>query len=372
MFTDYLLIGMKLNSKLNPAKFFRTRNSIPVEDLNPTNCENCGLEFKGHFCPNCGQEVTEFNRPFGFVLYDFVGNFFAFDTRFFQTFKFLLIRPGFLTSEFFKGRRVRYSPPFRIFVFLSFVLFILLQSLTEQSLDKATELSKENSSEQVKYSTEGVLKTDVSVKTDSVEIFKLDSLSKFTVLAEDSVETGSVSLNLDLSIFKSGNLRENLNKLADQIQKRLDTTNDYEGRKKLSSYIAMCRAPEMAISNIMKYLSWMFFILLPVFALILKLFYIRRNKLFVKHLIFSIHLHSYLFFILIIVTSLKLLFDSGLSVITGILLFTFPVYFIIAIRKFYGQTYGKVFLKFIGVSFVYNLVLLSSVFYVFIKSIFIV
>lgn len=359
---------MKLTSKLNPAKFFGTRNSIPLENMNPTNCENCGQEFKGHFCPKCGQEVTEFSRPFGFVLYDFVGNFFAFDTRFFQTFKFLLFRPGFLASEFFKGRRVRYSPPFRIFVFLSFVLFILLQSLTERSLDKAIENKESISSEQVKNSTGGVLKTDISVKTDSVEILNLDSLSKLPVLAEDSVKIGNISLNLDLSIFNSGNIRENLNKLADQIQEKLDLTNDPQDRKKLSTYIAMCRAPEMAISNIMKYLSWMFFILLPVFALILKLFYIRRHQLFIKHLIFSIHLHSYLFFILIIVTSLRLLFDTGLSTINGILLFTFPVYFFIALLKFYGQTYGKVFLKFIGISFIYNVVLLSAVLYVFFKS----
>ena len=115
---------MKLSSNYKVNQLFKTRNSIPVDELDPVKCENCGHEFQGHFCPNCGQEVAEFNRPFGFILYDFAGNFFAFDTRFFRTLKYLLFRPGFLTSEFFQGRRMSYSPPFRIFVFLSFIVFL--------------------------------------------------------------------------------------------------------------------------------------------------------------------------------------------------------------------------------------------------------
>jgi len=360
---------MKLNAKLNPSKFFRTRNSIPVNELEPIKCENCGHEFKGHFCPNCGQEVAEFNRPFGFVLYDFVGNFFAFDTRFFQTFKYLLFRPGFLTKEFFHGRRVRYSPPFRIFVFLSFILFILLQTLTERSLDKEADVKLTDTTSLPDLSPGIVLKGDISVGGDSSEIINPDSLAMFPIVGEDSVETDDDDLNLDLALLGSGNIRDKLNKLADQFQSKLDKTTDPEKRKAYNSYIAMCRTPEMVISNVMKYLSWAFFILLPLFALVLKFFYLRRNKLYISHLIFSIHLHSYLFFILILVTSLKLLFDSDLSVIYGLLIFSFPVYFILAIKKFYGQSWGKVVLKFLGVSLIYNIMLWTAVIIVFIKSI---
>ncbi len=359
---------MKLNSSNKVSQLFKTRNSIPVDELDPVKCENCGHEFKGHFCPNCGQEVTEFNRPFGFVIYDFVGNFFAFDTRFIQSFKYLLFRPGFLTAEFFKGRRVRYSPPFRIFVFLSFVLFILLQSLTERGLDSTPELKVTDSGNEVKLNNNLVLKADINSDTDSALQISPDSLALFPVSPRDSVELDDDELNLDLAIFASGKIRDNLNKLADQFQSKLEKTTDPEQRQNYNSYIAMCRAPEMVISNVMKYMSWAFFILLPLFALVMKLFYIRRKQLYIRHLLFSIHLHSFLFVILIIVVSLKLLFDSGTTAINLALLLSFPVYFVVAMKRFYGQSWGKVVVKFMGISVIYNVMLWAAVILVFMKS----
>lgn len=360
---------MKLSSNYKVNQLFKTRNSIPVDELDPVKCENCGHEFQGHFCPNCGQEVAEFNRPFGFVIYDFVGNFFAFDTRFFQTFKYLLFRPGFLTSEFFQGRRVRYSPPFRIFVFLSFILFILLQSLTEQTLDTVPDVKINNQDEGVKLKNNLVLKADISTAADSTFQISPDSLALFPVLPGDTAQTGDEELNVDLAIFASGKIRDNLQKMADYFQAKLEKTNDPEKRKMYNSYIAMCRAPEMVISNVMKYMSWAFFILLPLFALVLKLFYFRRKQLYIRHLLFSIHLHSYLFFILILVASLKLIFEGGTTAINLALLLSFPLYFVLAMKKFYGQGWGKVLMKFVGVSFIYNAMLWAAVILVFIKSI---
>lgn len=359
---------MKLKAKSVFSRLSAKRNQVLVEELQPITCENCGCEFKGHFCPNCGQEVAEFNRPFGFVLYDFVGNFFAFDTRFFQTFRYLLFRPGFLTVEFFQGRRVRYSPPFRIFVFLSFILFLLLQMLTERGLDQALELNANNLSVQDKSDPDSTLVAGLSVKSDLAEDFSVDSMTMFPLTAKDTVKTNKANLNLDLSIFKSGSIKDNLNKIADQCEAQLGQVTDPAERSKYSSFILMCRAPKMFISNLMKYLSWAFFILLPVFALILKLFYLRRNQKYIKHLLFSVHLHSYLFFILVLITALKFFTSLNLSLIILVLAFSFPVYLVLAIRKFYGQSWGKVLLKFAGISLVYNTVLLMSVSFVLMKS----
>jgi hypothetical protein len=367
---DYFFINMKLNSKLNPTTFFRTRNYIPVEELDPINCENCGYESKGHFCPSCGQEVAEFNRPFGFILYDFVGNFFAFDTRFFRTFKYLLIRPGFLTGEFFKGRRMRYSPPFRIFVFLSFVLFLLLQIVTERSLDFE---SNQQISEPTFNASVNVVIDDnlIRMSPDSVKQIlteEVDTLEKVFPALTDTVDP-DFKFDITEVFFTKGKLRDKLNKLAELLEGKLKRTTDTKDRTKLQSYIAMCRNPEIVISTIMKYLSWSFFILLPLFALILKLFYIRRKQNYIRHLIFSIHLHSFLFFILTIIVTLRLVFTSGVTVVNAVLLISFPVYFILALRHFYGQNYLKVVLKFLGISVIYNLMLWSVVAFVFLKSI---
>lgn len=361
-------MGIKVNLLKSP--FLKRRNDIPVKELETISCENCNFEFKGHFCPSCGQEVAEFNRPFGFIIYDFAGNFFAFDTRFFQTFKYLLIRPGFLAVEFFKGRRARYSPPFRTFVFLSFILFILLQSITERGLDKNLQ------SNVIKTSSNTITHPDsideVSKRVYSEIRVSMNDMPASVVDMEEELSDSALSesdLDIDFSILNSGNIRDNLSIMADQIEDQLHKTTDPEKRKKYSTYIVMCRAPEIAISNIMKYLSWMFFLLLPLFALMLKLFYIRRNQLYVKHLIFSIYLHSYLFFILILVAILNLLPIGVLEYLILPLIISLPIYFIVALRTFYGQHYAKVLLKFMGISFVYLIILTSGVIYIFVKSI---
>lgn len=330
------------------------KKKLPIEELEIGSCENCGYEFKGHFCPNCGQEVAEFNRPFGFVLYDFMGNFFAFDTRFFASFWKLLVRPGYLTVEFFNGRRVRYSPPFRMFVFLSFVLFLMLELLTQKGLNTFLEAPVNDS--------------QALVKSDSVLIKNTDSQSvkkNFNIKINNRNED---LFHLDSVNFDGNNIRDNLIILANHFEERLKVTSDPEDREKLISIIRMCSSPELLVGKFLKYLSWSFFILLPVFALLLKLFYLKRKQYFIRHFIFSIHFHSYVFFMLIIAILLELIFNPLIDYVLLVGFISIPVYFLLAMRSFYGQGIRKLLSKFIGVSIIYNLILFSAVIYVFVHA----
>lgn len=351
---------MKRKTNFSFSKFYRNRRRIPVEELEIGKCQNCGYEFRGHFCPDCGQEVAEFNRPFGFVIYDFMGNFFSFDTRFFKTFKYLLFFPGFLTKEFFKGRRTSYSPPFRIFVFLSFVLFLLLSFITDKGLKTELDLN---------------LPDSLKISEDIIPITNEQRLQieKYagTSLQDSTVKIETENLNIDLGgiFFGKGSIRARLNQLADTLEIARVQATDPEEKQRIQEYIAMCRAPEIVISTLLKYLSWASFLLLPIFALVLKLFYVRRKQLYIRHLIFSIHLHSFLFMILIPVTFFRLIFNSVPEFINLILIGSFPIYFLFALHSFYGQNWMKTFLKFIGMGVVYNCTLLTVVLLAFLKSI---
>ncbi len=97
-----------------------------------TTCKNCDTAFTGRYCPECGQSVDDFDKPFGFIFFNFLGDFFAFDTRFFRTLKFLVLKPGYLPTQFFEGKRAPYAPPIRIFIFSSFLMFLLLQWQTSR------------------------------------------------------------------------------------------------------------------------------------------------------------------------------------------------------------------------------------------------
>lgn len=97
--------------------------------MSPSICPNCeaSLHAGDRFCAQCGQAIlgTESVRS---ILDQFLGDYFTFDSKIVRSIVPLLIRPGFLTEEFFRGRRARYIPPLRMFIFLSIVFFLLMGS----------------------------------------------------------------------------------------------------------------------------------------------------------------------------------------------------------------------------------------------------
>ncbi|MEO1254345.1 MAG: DUF3667 domain-containing protein, partial [Bacteroidota bacterium] len=99
-------------------------------------CKNCErkLEENFIFCPSCGQEHKEKVVHFRQFILDFLGDYFTFDSLIIRSVKPLLFNPGFLTSEFLAGRRVRYIPPLRMFIFISIVFFLVLGPV-EKTID---------------------------------------------------------------------------------------------------------------------------------------------------------------------------------------------------------------------------------------------
>ena len=95
-------------------------NQTPEKKL----CENCNSELADLYCSECGQKNIE-SFTFTELVKDFFDNIFSLDSRLFQTFKFLIIRPGFLTNEYWSGKRITYLPPFRIYLLTSILFFLI-------------------------------------------------------------------------------------------------------------------------------------------------------------------------------------------------------------------------------------------------------
>ena len=334
------------------SRWFKNNPKEPIEH-EEVNCKNCNTAFKGNFCPECGQSIKDFDQPFTFIFYNFMGDFFSFDVRFFRTFVNLLIKPGFLTKEYFEGRRVRYAPPLRVFIFSSFILFFLLQIYTNRGLTKVLDSSLD----------------DQITALDSLQIAAVDSASVNVQNALDTLAAEDIDLNLDLASFRdTKNLRQGLAKLADHFEEKLAVETDPEKRQDLRTYISLCNSPEQVIARLLKYLSWAFFVLLPIFALILKLFYIRRKQNYMRHLIFSIHVHSFVFVIIAIITLLYQFMTMDAGVISFVVFLCIPVYIMVALKKFYGQSKRKVFVKFIGISIFYNIIFWNVFVFVFLNA----
>lgn len=349
--------------------FKRNKTEVSYENVI---CKNCETHFSGKFCPECGQSVNDYDKPFTFIFYNFAGDFFSFDTRFFRTFLALLVKPGFLTKQYFLGKRVKYAPPFRIFIFVSFVLFLLLQIYTNKGL--TTVLDSDFSTDKLGIDSTSMVVADSVLKEakaglDSTELAATDSLFNKIGIDIDSIKTEDINLGIDLETFRdTKDLRQGLNKIAGVLEQKLEKEEDPKLQAKFREYIKLCRAPEQAVARILEYMSWAFFLLLPIFALILKLVYIRRKQNYMRHLVFSIHIHSFVFFVLSVVVGLYMVFTGDIKIFTTLLVLSIPVYFMIALKKFYGQSFGKVFLKFLTVSFLYNTIFWVVVIFVFLNA----
>jgi hypothetical protein len=94
------------------------------------------------------------------------------------------------------------------------------------------------------------------------------------------------------------------------------------------------------------------FVSLPLFALLLKLLYLRRKRFYyADHGIFAIYHYIFSFFLLLFVLSMAELGDfTGwelFDIIALILFLSGGVYLFMAMRRFYGQGFFKTVVKFI-------------------------
>lgn len=100
-----------------------------------THCANCGTELAGPYCHVCGQSVKNLMKHLPALTADAVDLVFNIDGRIMHTLPALYVRPGFLTLEYFAGRRARYIPPFRLMFFLSVLAFLTIQLLLNLNRD---------------------------------------------------------------------------------------------------------------------------------------------------------------------------------------------------------------------------------------------
>ena len=89
-------------------------------------CRNCGAALTGQYCASCGQRDKHRMISLLELFRDFIGDLFELDSRIWRSLIPLLFRPGLLTLEYLSGRRVRYTPPLRMYLVLSLVFFVVV------------------------------------------------------------------------------------------------------------------------------------------------------------------------------------------------------------------------------------------------------
>lgn len=334
-------------------------------------CLNCGHPFlnKEKFCPECGQKNKGQKITFGSFIKEVFNGFISWDAKFWTTIIPLLTKPGKVSKDFIEGKRMRYSNPFQFYLTISIVFFLILGLIEsyekfKQLNDGAPKASKPKVVTPKKKATQAEidsLKKDVDKRLSSPFI-PIDSVTKKKIL--DDIEKNAKDTTKRGNRISFGGTR--LDKFVDYHKKYPEANVDqaldslgYEknfrnrflyDRAKISSSLIKKDGFKKFLNETLSYASISLFILLPIFTLFLKFFYIRRKFTYVEHLIFVFHTQTVFFLLLTLFITLNF-FTQNVESWLFILLFL--IYLFIAMKKFYQQGYFKTIVKFCLINMAY-------------------
>ncbi|OSZ82503.1 hypothetical protein CAP35_04325 [Chitinophagaceae bacterium IBVUCB1] len=302
-----------------------------------TNCLNCDAQVDGRYCKQCGQENIEPKQTFWGLITHFFNDVTHFDSKFWGTLKPLLLKPGYLTEEYVKGRRMKYIDPVRMYLFVSFAFFLLYLTLS-------------GSNSKFKFSTD----------PEAVRI--IDSINNANKNSEDFLLSGKEVNGKAVMWITFGKDYSNGLRYYDSVQKSLpdslksDGISRYFEKRIVGVAHTYSMNPYDFVGNVIdKYshsFSKVFFISLPIFSLILTILYIRRRKQFfyVSHAIFSLHCYivAWFFFLLkeVIDVVLSKIGDIGIyGAFTSLIYLGLSIYVYFAMKHFYKQGLSKTLIK---------------------------
>jgi hypothetical protein len=331
-------------------------------------CKNCEKTYeKGfQFCPYCGQK-TDDELTLGVLFYNTISNYFSFDARFFKSYIPLMFKPGYLPKKFIEGKRLLYLHPAQMYLFISVVFFFLFSIITRETteefdtalkngfdkFDKNKEAildSINSNSELDSINYKQIINPLVETKTPTKE-FKykeLDSILKnekkgqivnssfnFNEKKIDSLITSNAP---DSEIYKAMGLNDDAGVFKQKLYKQ--ALKFYKQRNGGSILQAFYDSIPLAM-----------FILLPIFALLLKLFYYKKGR-FSHHLVFTFYFFSFLFMVFSILILADLIWTMP-GFLIGLVMFSTFFYLLFAIKNFYNQGYFLSFIKSGMISFLF-------------------
>lgn len=307
-------------------------------------CLNCGTLLTGQYCANCGQRARSRLISIWELVRDAVGDLFELDSRLWRTLIPLAVRPGKLTREYLMGRRARYMPPFRMYLVLSLLFFLvaffdpseqlgLLFAPVEPDAAAAERAAQIREEVRKELAAEGILVPDMGGDPQSG--------------AAAGDEAGAVDEREDINIDCDLEDFENLN-LPDWMARRLTPDRIEEMCERITEDRGRAFVRQL-LDNVPASL----FILLPLMAFVLKILYPMSKRYYVEHLLFVLHVHAFAFLILtldILFSRLATLvglpgFISGLADLAVMLYM--PIYLYKALRRVYEQGRAITLLKFL-------------------------
>jgi hypothetical protein len=365
----------------------------------PRNCQNCGTPMLGEYCHACGQPIKGMIRPLSSMLHDVADTIFNIDSRIFRTLGPLYGRPGYLTNEYFAGRRVRYVTPFRLYFFLSVIAFFTAQfalgdiNMKNAVISDGEEIGAAQTPEEVSRARDAYVTrmraltgpaaggAEQAIKNaDRKAEKRLAHLQRVAEAkakgapppidkSEDSNDLAFNDIPWDaqknplrvawLPVFANDRLNGAIARMKDNLPR-------------------IRKDPKPFLLGAFGMLAQVLFVLMPLFALLLKIFYIFKRRLYMEHLIVALHSHAFVFLSMLLLTLTALTrawaVDAApalVPVLRALMIGMFiwlPIYLFLMQKKVYRQGWFFTTLKFGAIGICYTVMISFGVAAAFILS----
>ncbi len=331
-------------------------------------CLNCGhpLDLSDKFCSNCGQKNSTKKLSFKDFFLEFFGGIFSYDSRMNRTLATLIFRPGKISTDYTNGIRTKYANPFRFFLSISIIFFIIwsftfqstnfdgiIENETIEGLDQLSEKEKVELKEEIEKAPFGKkIDFDSILDTKSVEVTKSYKDIYLTQGQLDSlnfVESSVKQISLYSDFYSQTNII-NPEEAIDSLDHSNKFWNRYLYRKAVDTEI-ISNNPKVFFDYLIGKSPFIIFFYLPVFALIIWLFYCYKPINYMEHLVFTFHVQSTFFVFVLIGLILDIIFKS--EVFTSIARFIFLFYLYKALRNFYKEKRFLTIVKFMALNFIF-------------------
>ena len=288
-------------------------------------CLNCktALPEGAKFCSNCGQENRDLQIRFWELLGEFLSSTFNFDARLGRTVIDLIKRPGEMTKQFHEGKRARYVRPLQLYLFVSFVYFLLLSINPPPAVNEFPE-NREDAGMVVDNSL-------VKINMDNNDYFLLGENLKHADPENESV------IDSLLNLSEESEHSEWERHLMKQLVRAVNP--EYEDELK-----------EEVLAN----LSWAMFLLLPLFAAMLWLLVRKTSPFYIDSIIFSIHFHTVVFILLSIGTIIDFFVSSDL--VFQLISLMIVIQLLLSMKRVYNLKWKKAISRTIGLGLSYTFI----------------
>ena len=324
------------------------------------NCLNCGTRLRGQYCAACGQRSRSRLISLWQLLSEAFGDLVEFDSRLWRTMIPLLIRPGSLTLDYLQGRRARYMPPFRTYLVLSVIFFVVAFFDPRDDLSLLFEPEPEPTAEEVDAQKANVearkqeILDEVEENLESGAVLSPEQAAEVRDHIAATLEEDSDGINIHIGDDEDdGGVKcditdENVADLPDWFKRRLTPERLQRVCERLQA-----DGGKTFVDLLLDNIPIGLIVLLPFLALVLKILYPLSRRYFVEHLLFFVHFHAFFFLVL----TLQILFariasilhvPEPLTILTIVAAaFYIPVYLYMAMRRVYRQGHIMTFIKYV-------------------------